>query len=354
MTPDPVAQVEFLRSLQRLLNEGEFTATYKYALLTALADISVKSGDDSGAALRIGSDEIAEKFIDYYWRQAIPYPSKPGSPAGSMDILKQNAGRQAAVVRVLADMHGVVPSGRPLKLCDRHSWQSVLKEVAVVVEKMPLWKLQTVAGEKHDFLYPDLGQGSGIELRPGVAFCFRRFYGLVTDLVRGAWLRRVRLYNSRMLDDMSDLHEFLFGGERMHLGPVRPILMDLQHGRCFYCAGSLRNAGDVDHFIAWSRYPVDLGHNFVLAHSTCNASKGDHLAAVAHLARWAERNHDYGDQLTGALEAIDVPGDPTTSTRVAAWAYSQNAGAVQTWVERDRFEPLPDDWERGLERLLAG
>ena len=78
------------------------------------------------------------------------------------------------------------------------------------------------------------------------------------------------------------------------------------------------------------------------------------MAAVAHLARWAERNHNYGDELTGALEAIDVPGDPTTSTRVAAWAYSQNAGAVQTWVERDRFEPLPDDWERGLERLLAG
>lgn len=33
---------------QRLLAEGLFTATYKYALLAALADLSVESGDDSG------------------------------------------------------------------------------------------------------------------------------------------------------------------------------------------------------------------------------------------------------------------------------------------------------------------
>ena len=40
------------------------------------------------------------------------------------------------------------------------------------------------------------------------------------------------------------------------------------------------DAGAVDHFIPWRRYPLDLGHNFVLAHSACNSSKGDRLAAV--------------------------------------------------------------------------
>jgi hypothetical protein len=126
--------------------------------------------------------------------------------------------------------------------------------------------------------------------------------------------------------------------------------MDLQRGHCFYCESALRNSGDVDHFIAWSRYPVDLGHNFVLAHSSCNASKGDHLAAIAHLARWNDRNRAYGDELTGAFEAIEVPSDRVTSTRVARWAYSQNVGRVQTWLDRERFVPLPDDWERVLER----
>jgi 5-methylcytosine-specific restriction endonuclease McrA len=33
----------------------------------------------------------------------------------------------------------------------------------------------------------------------------------------------------------------------------------------------------IDHFIPWSRFPVDLGNNFVLALATCNGKKSDRL-----------------------------------------------------------------------------
>jgi hypothetical protein len=49
---------------------------------------------------------------------------------------------------------------------------------------MPLWKLQTVGDLSLDFLYPNVGKGTAITLRPGVACCLRAFYGLITDLVR--------------------------------------------------------------------------------------------------------------------------------------------------------------------------
>jgi hypothetical protein len=38
----PASQIQFLTNLQRLLDEGIFTASYKYALLMSLADISVE------------------------------------------------------------------------------------------------------------------------------------------------------------------------------------------------------------------------------------------------------------------------------------------------------------------------
>ena len=34
---------------------------------------------------------------------------------------------------------------------------------------------------------------------------------------------------------------------------------------------------------------MDLAHNFVLAHLSCNCSKSDTLAALPHLERWLER-----------------------------------------------------------------
>jgi hypothetical protein len=70
--PVPEEQIRFLTNVQRLLAEGLFTATYKYALLAALADLSVELGDDSGKPLPLSTFAIAEKFVEYYWRHAIP------------------------------------------------------------------------------------------------------------------------------------------------------------------------------------------------------------------------------------------------------------------------------------------
>ena len=59
MKPLPEAQLVFLSKLQRLFAEGDFTATYKFALLIALADLAVELGDDSGEALELGHRGIA-------------------------------------------------------------------------------------------------------------------------------------------------------------------------------------------------------------------------------------------------------------------------------------------------------
>ena len=59
MKPSPEAQLVFLSKLQRLFAEGDFTATYKFALLISLADLAVELGDDSGEALELGHRGIA-------------------------------------------------------------------------------------------------------------------------------------------------------------------------------------------------------------------------------------------------------------------------------------------------------
>jgi hypothetical protein len=97
MPPSAEEQIAFLTKVQRILTEGQFTATYKYALLLALADLAVEIGDDSGAAVAVPTRLIAEKFVQYYWRHVIPYLLPAG--AGVAGVLKQNTDRQAAVVK---------------------------------------------------------------------------------------------------------------------------------------------------------------------------------------------------------------------------------------------------------------
>src|SRR5215472_9100016 len=155
MPPSPEAQIQFLVNLQRLLDEGLFVASYKFALLVALADLSVESGDDSGEALPVSTEAIAGKFVQYYWRHAMPYPA-----AENAAILKQNTGQQAAIlntVRRAREHHG---DSITAVMNRAATWKEIVREVAQVVRVMPLWKLQTVGKERLDFLYENAGAGT--------------------------------------------------------------------------------------------------------------------------------------------------------------------------------------------------
>jgi hypothetical protein len=55
------------------LSEGQFVATYKYALLIAIADLAVQLGKDDGSELELPLRAIAEQFIELYWRHSAPY-----------------------------------------------------------------------------------------------------------------------------------------------------------------------------------------------------------------------------------------------------------------------------------------
>ena len=98
---DPFQQVEFLGFIQSLLEHGEFVSTYKFALLQALADISLESDPEPDGTLRVQVSSIAEKFIAYYWTQAAPFHLANGEQA----TLHQNTGpKNAAIVGRVAEM----------------------------------------------------------------------------------------------------------------------------------------------------------------------------------------------------------------------------------------------------------
>jgi hypothetical protein len=59
MPPTADEQIKFIVNIQRLLDEGAFVASYKYALLLALADLAVEYGDESGR--RADADDQADR-----------------------------------------------------------------------------------------------------------------------------------------------------------------------------------------------------------------------------------------------------------------------------------------------------
>jgi hypothetical protein len=150
-------------------------------VLLSLADLSIEHSDDSGAPLKLTTDAIAEKFVQYYWRQTMPY-----AKAGEAAIRQQNTDRQAAIVNLVRDARQTYGASMTAAVNDRAGWRLLVRRVSRVVREMPLWRLQRIGKEQLNFLYENQGDGHGIQLRPGIAFCFRKFHALISDLVRNA------------------------------------------------------------------------------------------------------------------------------------------------------------------------
>ncbi|WP_394147181.1 HNH endonuclease [Shewanella atlantica] len=348
-------QVEFIAYLQRLLIEGDFVATYKFALLHVLADICIERsqfiGDETQSGI-IAIDELVEKFIELYWQHSLPYcgATAKGVSTDGVDsadtsfILFQNAGRQSALLKNLAGYRSKgIRSLTQLKL--HPDWPKLVSKTRSTFKEGPLWRLQLLAGSEECFYYPHDKTKKYIQLNPGIAFCFRRFHDLVVSLARSHWTQKVCNFpaNQKVIGGQGNLSDFLFGSDRKAINQARPLLLQIQHGKCFYCQKPLKQSGqekgEVDHFIPWARYPSDLGHNFVLAHSKCNKAKSDHLAAEQHKERWFEQNIIQNTKtITTELGSYFVC-EPSRSEAIATWAYQlavQNHSPL--WLKGKNFE----------------
>lgn len=329
--PAPTAQqqLEFLAKIERLLAEGRFTSTYKFALLIALTNISVEHGDDSGDPLEVDLDDVARQYLALYWNMARPYPRVN-------EILKQNreAAKPSRMITLLRSAAVEAPSSYRRLHVYRAAKDSLVRETRKTLAKDVLYRLQAIGtngkdGERFLYDHPDTAAGCAslkhITLKPGVAACLRRLRGVIVAIVQSRWALWVRENNDRLAADRG-LEAFLFGASRTSVSAYAARFYDLQSGRCFYTGKKLSSpkSGEVDHFIPWSRYPLDSPFNLVLAERAVNNSLRDKLKPQDWRDRWLARNSSDFAALTasepngfGAL-----PEDAGTVKAVCDWIYA--------------------------------
>jgi len=191
--PSPEDQVRFIANIERILSEGSFVATYKYALLVALVELAIERGDDSNRELALPIRDIADKFAELYWRQAAPYEADRVS--GLALVLHQNKGKQAGAITRLARLRDELKGSRSTLAEARRTaeWKRLVGQMQSLLKTMPLWRLQRVGHEDIRFLYEPGPGADHITLLPGVACHLRERAPLIRRLAQTEWLRFVLL-----------------------------------------------------------------------------------------------------------------------------------------------------------------
>lgn len=318
-TPTAEEQIEFLKKIQNLFEDSFFQATYKYALLITLTDLAIEHGDDSGRELFIGKKLIAKRFAELYWTQIQPFPSGVSGCVSGV-LFHSDKTDHVKVVKDLLEFSKEAKTNDFSAAQKNLHWPSTLSEVAKTVWAYPILHLQD---DSNQFLYEYPTLRNGLVLKPGIAYCLRKFSQYIIQYARSGWIEHIKKTkrNQPILGIDNDLESFLFGSARKQLTTVRDFLLDHQSGKCFYCNNAASSDSDVDHFIPWKKYPRNLAQNLVLACPNCNRSKSDLLAAKKHLDKWLDKVLS-NDERSQEINKIGFISDRECTYKVSSWAYT--------------------------------
>ena len=168
-------------------------------------------------------------------------------------------------------------------------------------------------------------------MRPNAGDQLVRLAPLVRPLVELHWVRMVAHLN-HLASEEDHLRRHMFGAERVSFpAPLRRDLTDLQVGRCFYCTQNLTGTPAVDHFIPWSRWPNDAVENLVVAHSSCNSHKSDHIPGSIPLNRWTERLSHHSTELSSVAVENHWRSDCPRTVSLARSLYAHLPSGAIVW-----------------------
>ena len=360
---DQRGAIGFAEKVLELLDEGRFTATYKYGVLLALMDVCLEHTQNSGAPPEmVTTRQLADKIVELYWPHSVPFVGV--APA---IVLKQNTTGQAEIVSAIMRFRAREASDPSIprweaRLRAPQAYERLVRLVEWKLIEMPLPRLQTMGQSHRPFIYEfywdqpveqrevtgyQRGLPNGFDnrvmLRRGVGEYFLQLSGLLRPLIQRRWAEMVAQLNRL---EESQLEIFLFGADRTRTAKIRAGLWEIQGRRCFYCDARIAEPvrGQVDHFVPWSRYPDDSLDNFVVADNRCNGFKGSSLAASDHVTRWTRRfvegSSEYG-QFTDLTQTVTWHRQPVRSLNVARAIYLRLPEDARLWLRGREFVP-PD------------
>jgi len=272
-----------------IVSKGAKSNTYKFALAKFLLDYA-KSQKLKEQDYQITYNEIATKFLEYYWFQECKYKFKQDFNKDKMPV----------VIRIIQKHCGIEYIADSYEKYFKNK-QELQQQIISEIEKkcfdnvIPRFQPQ----EQHDYyqhFYTRAKDGRGyksssekyIVLNHEAFKFFKEEYETLSKILVLEWAKFLEKTNftPRLISKI----ELMKDPKRSSLTKFRKVLIEMNQ-ECFYCATSLED-GDIhiDHFIPWSYIYEDELWNLVPACSRCNLIKSDALPPKSCMEKIIIRN----------------------------------------------------------------
>lgn len=275
---------------KQIIREFSYDNTYKVAWAKALVELSSElpiAGDE----VEITLEQIARKYLKYYWNQTIFFDLIQGSNL-------QKSPEVVTATKALIEAYYENVGNRKPELFERaesnlpkKEYETALRKTTSTLKKDVSYRFLNLNGKKLDVYRYNKGD-SNLWISTGLLQELRDNERDLYDLINYRWGMILETFNSspRINKKVKIMDERVI--KRKPLTKYKQWL-DIENPThvCFLCGQEITDKElSIDHVIPWSYMYSDDLWNLVYVHRSCNSSKSNVVPSEEGIAKLKERN----------------------------------------------------------------
>lgn len=275
---------------KQIIREFSYDNTYKVAWAKALVELSSEL-PIVGAEVEISLEQIARKYLKYYWNQTIFFDLIQGSNL-------QKPPEVVTTIKALIEAYYENVSTRKPELFERaesklpkEEYETALRKTTSTLKKDVSYRFLNLNGKKLDVYRYNKGDNS-LWISTSLLQELRDNERDLYDLINYRWGMILETFNSspRINKKVKIMDEREI--KRKSLTKYKQWL-DIENPShiCFLCGQEITDKElSIDHVIPWSYMYSDDLWNLVYVHRSCNSSKSNVVPSEEGIAKLKERN----------------------------------------------------------------
>lgn len=282
---------DFIKDFIEIILRCNVTNTYKMAWGRALVDIACISERQAPETLvKITLEEIAERFLNYYWNHTFFFDLKQGP-------------LQPTIISIVKDLIKryvkITSSNQPIRY-EKLNFEGDLKEIldrfikelVLILKKDVSHRFLQLKGRDFSWMYDFTKNGDFLYIKAEYLELLKKNNEILYPLINSRWAQIVESfdYSPRISKKIKFLDDIQYN--RSSLKPFQEWLdIENPNHECFLCGKAIEDLDlTIDHVIPWSYVFEDNLWNLVYVHRSCNSSKSNIIPTANNIQKLEDRN----------------------------------------------------------------
>ena len=285
----------FYNTFKKIIRECNYDNTYKMAWAKALVELATE-GVYEKDIVEIKLEDIAKKYIKYYWNQTIFFDLIQGSNLLKTPVIIQN-------VKILIEEYYKYINVRKPDRFERieniliknlsKEYKTCIKNVTSTLKADVSWRFVFINGKNNLDIYEYLKGDNVLKIKREDLKILADNNQDLFDLINYRWGLILENFNSSprinrkvKIIDEQDVKRSSLSKFKEYLDIENP------EKKCFICSKKIEEKElSIDHVIPWSYLYSDDLWNLVYVHKSCNSSKSNVIPTKEDIERLKDRNN---------------------------------------------------------------